>query len=145
MTEVPLFPGFEPPQVDTGPALSPDQRRTRRQADAIALGRHPLTGGPLHPLASRHRDADAPKADPFTCGSCRFREVLRYHGKGYPKCVNPGALSAEEYERRGPATITHSAASDVRAWWPACRDYVPGDAALSPDAARCIPTPEETR
>ncbi len=119
--------------------LSADRRRTMRQAQDVANGIHPLTREPIHPLASRHRDADAPKADPFTCGSCRFREVLRYRGKGYPKCVNPGDMSAEAYERHGPATVSHSAATDVRAWWPACRDYSPGDSGLSPDAARHIP------
>lgn len=119
-------------------SLSADQRRTLRQAEDVAAGIHPLTGGRLHPLASRHRDAASPKRDPFTCGSCHWREVLRYHGKAYPKCVNPGAMGADDYERFGPPTVTHSAATDVRAWWPACPDYTPGDS-ISPDAARHIP------
>lgn len=122
--------------------LSADQRRTLRQAEDVATGRHPLTGGPLHPLASRHRDAGAPKSDPFTCGSCYFRSVEQYHGRSYPKCwlpnpnVGAGAPSTRIYDR-----VSHSASSDVRAWWPACPDYRPGDA-LSPDAARSIPLGE---
>ena len=139
--DAPLFPGYEPEVMEPAPPLSADRRRTLRQAAKVAAGIHPLTGGPLHELASRHRDADAPRDDPFTCGSCRFREVLRYHGKSYPKCTNAGTQSAEQYERFGPPKVTHSAATDVRAWWPACRDYTPGGR-LSTDAARYIPGEE---
>ncbi|HRD59358.1 hypothetical protein [uncultured Nocardioides sp.] len=137
-----LFDGYEPAEVIPEPKLSADRRRTKRQADNIAAGIHPLTGGPLHELASRHRDSSAPKADPFTCGSCKWREVLRHpHGKRFPKCVFPGNADAADYERPGwtPPRFSASAASDVRAWWPACRSYTPGDTRLSPDAARCIP------
>ena len=132
-----LFDGWEPeprtlrPSED--PSLSPDRRRTLRQAERIADGIHPLTGGPLHSLASRHRDATAPKDDPFTCGSCYFRESLRYHNGTYAKCVQGATVE------QGAPRISHSAATDVRAWWPACRDYSPSDR-LSPDAARSIPT-----
>lgn len=119
--------------------LSAGQRLTLRQADDVAAGRHPLTGGPLHPLTSRHRDADAPKADPFTCGSCLFRKSEKYHNKSYAKCWLPNPVAGADapmdriYDR-----VTHGPASDVRAWWPACTDYSPGDS-LSPDAARYIP------
>lgn len=34
---------------------------------------------------------------------------------------------------------THSTASDVRAWWPACVDYSPGDPGMSRDAATWAP------
>lgn len=119
--------------------LSAGQRLTLRQADDVAAGRHPLTGGPLHPLASRHRDADAPKADPFTCGSCLFRKTERYHGKSYAKCWLPNPTAgADAPMERIYDRVTHGPASDVRAWWPACRDYSPGDS-MSPDAARFIP------
>lgn len=124
----PLFPGYDPPEVAPGPALSAGQRITLRQQAGIAVGIHPLTKGPLHPLASRHRDASAPKDDPFTCGSCYFRAVLPYHNGGYPKCLFGDG-------RR----VAHSQQSDVRAWWPACPDYSPSDR-VSPDAARSIPT-----
>lgn len=126
MSDEALFPGYEPPEPPE--QVSADRRRTLRQQRDVASGRHPLTGGPLHPLASRHRDASAPKADPFTCGSCYFRQVLRAKGGSYPKCL------ADDGRR-----VSHSAASDVRAWWPACPDYSPGDSGLSPDAARTLP------
>lgn len=131
-----LFPDFEPPVRELRPSeqpdLSADRRRTLRQAENIADGIHPLTGGPLHSLASVYRDAAAPKDDPFTCGSCYFRASLRYHNGTYAKCVL-GATT----DKPGPY-VTHSAATDVRAWWPACRDYSPSDR-LSSDAARYIP------
>ena len=120
-----LFPGYESTAQEP---LSADRRRTLRQQQDVELGRHPLTGGPLHPLASRHRDAYAPKADPLTCGSCYFRQTLSAKGGSYPKCV------ADDGRR-----VSHSPASDVRAWWPACPDYTPGDTRLSPDAARGFP------
>lgn len=131
-----LFPGYEP---EVREPLSVDRRRTLRQAEAIAAGRHPLTGGPLHSLASTARDAASPKDDPFTCGSCRWRKVVGYHDYRYPKCLFPGSMSAEQYETQVPPRVSHSASSDVRAWWPACRDYSPGEPKLSPDAARHIP------
>ena len=135
-----LFPDYEPEvrelRPSEQPGLSPDRRRTLRQAEKIADGIHPLTGGPLHELASRHRDASAPKDDPFTCGSCYFREAFRYHGRTYVKC-----LFGETTEKPGPY-VTHSAATDLRAWWPACRDYSPSDR-LSSDAARYVPEDDQ--
>ncbi len=131
-----LFDGWEPATREIRPSedmtLSAGRRLTLRQAEQIADGIHPLTRGPLHALASRHRDADAPKTDPFTCGSCYFREAWRYHGKAFVKCAfgvtNEGASPR----------VSHGPATDVRAWWPACPDYSPGDR-ISPDAARSIP------
>lgn len=138
-----LFDGWEPEERTPKPSedmtLSAGRRLTLRQAEQIANGVHPLTRGPLHPLTSRHRDADAPKADPFTCGSCLFRKSEKYHNHSYAKCWLPNPLagadapSARIYDR-----VTHGPASDVRAWWPACPDYSPGDSAW-PDAARGIP------
>lgn len=137
--DTPLFDGYEPPESPTlDPSLSAGQRLTLRQAQDIATGVHPLTRGPLHPLASRERNASAPKADPFTCGSCWFRGGQHHHDYTYPKCYHPGNLSADEWETKGPPRVTRGAASDVRAWWPACTDYSPGSS-LSPDAARSIP------
>jgi hypothetical protein len=152
-----LFDGYEPaqPLPDPMEGMSADRRRTLRQAANVAAGIHPLTKGALHPLASRHRDADSPKDDPYTCGTCWFREVLRYHDRSFPKCCLPGPervyRKGEDGEWRwetndhGAPRATHSAASDVRAWWPACPDYSPSDR-VSSDAARYVPpTPEETR
>lgn len=108
MTDVPLFPGYDPgpaPESTQSDGLSPGQRRTVRQARAVANGVHPLVGGPLHPEASREAKAGDRKGLPFTCGSCVHRVLV-----GFPKCdVLPSGMS-------------HSEATDVRAWWPACRD-----------------------
>lgn len=124
-----LFPGYD----DVPEPLSADQRRTKRQHEQVAAGRHPLTGGPIHPLASRHRDPTAPKTDPFTCGSCWFRSSTAWRAGVYPKCW------ADDGRR-----ATHSATTDVRAWWPACPSYTPGDTGLGPDAARSIPVENPT-
>lgn len=105
MSDPQLFGGY--PDDETG-ALSADRRRTLRQHAQIHAGIHPLTGGVLHPLASRDRDSMSPRTDPFTCGTC----IHRVTGYGYPKCdVGNGQRIT-----RGPGT-------DVRAWWPACPAY----------------------
>jgi hypothetical protein len=140
MTET-LFEGWEPvavppPPTDPRSGLSADRRRTLRQAEQIAAGIHPLSGGPLHELASRHRDATAPKSDPFTCGSCWFREQFRPGNRVVAKCTF-GLTNEHRYVTDGPR-ISGSVATDVRAWWPACRDYSPSDR-LSSDAARYVP------
>jgi len=44
---------------------------------------------------------------------CRFREVLRYHTRSYPKCA------------KGPRT--HGPGTDVKASWPACRLFERAD------------------
>lgn len=120
MTAMSLFPDLAPvPVPDAEPVekLSADRRRTLRQRADIQRGRHPLTGSRLNP------DPDA------TCGNCRFRIVYGHHNRSYPKCTYGD----------GMPRASHSAASDVRAWWPACRDHEYGDTRLSPDAARCKP------
>jgi len=65
----------------------------------------------------------------------------------YPKCCLPGPVrvyrkSADGWRWEvveGAPRATHGAASDVRAWWPACPDYSPGDRGLSDDATRSLP------
>lgn len=137
--DIPLFAGFEPPEPEPVEDLSADQRRTKRQAADVARAIHPLTRGPIHALASTHRDASAPKSDPFTCGSCLFRKVEKHHDRSYPKCWLPSpSAGADAPAARIYTRVSNSAASDVRAWWPACPDYSPG-ASLSDDAARYIP------
>lgn len=100
--------------------LSPDQRRTRRQFAALEAGQHPLSLVLSRPLRL-HPDA-APVADPKApgarCGGCRFRQLYRYHNRSYPKC-----------NQAGDGLIKHSAAMDVRKWWPACLNYEPSDGA----------------
>jgi hypothetical protein len=128
-----LFPDLVPvigPSTGATPEpvekLSADRRRTLRQRADIGRGRHPLTGSRLHP------DEDA------RCGNCRFRAVVPWHSRSYPKCFyEPAGWDVERM--KGWPRVTHSAASDVRAWWPGCTDHEWGDPKLSPDAARCRP------
>lgn len=123
-----LFPGYDPPPGEPVGDLSAGRRLTLRQAAQVAAGVHPLTRGPLHRLASRARDATSPRSDPFTCGSCWFRETWQPGANRYPKCLAYDGVRVT----RGPA-------SDVRAWWPACPDYSPGARGVSPDAVRTVP------
>lgn len=121
------------------PGLSADRRRTQRQAAHLACGLHPLTaalGYPirLHPDAAPADDRAAPGR---RCGNCWYRHVLDHHDRTYPKCVYT-RQDARDFARQ-PERITHGAGTDVRAWWPACRDHTYGDPALSPDAARYVP------
>jgi hypothetical protein len=131
-----------PAPASADPTLSADQRRTLRQREDIASGRHPLTRGPLHPFAAPEiASPDAEKGRPFTCGSCRFREVLRYHNRSYPKCLRDltyGGHDAANVDLNDVRNVSHGGATDVRAWWPACAGYEAGDQQLSPDAARQI-------
>lgn len=76
-----------------------DRARTARQRRDVAAGRHPLTGGKTFP-------------DRGTCGTCIHRIRVTWHVKRYPKCDAAG-------------TPTHGAATDVRAWWPACSQHEP--------------------
>lgn len=97
---------------EPAPALSPDQQRTERQRALVAKGIHPLTGGLVHDDADPAACAPGASRDqPFTCGSCRFRRSLRHHDTSFPKCT------------RDESRITNGPATDVRAWWPACRAY----------------------
>lgn len=113
-------------------------RRTKRQAAALTRGRHPLglLGFPL-PLHAEAAPADDRSEVGRRCGNCRFREVLEYRSKSFAKCVF-GAT--DEYAPRA----AHSEATDVRSWWPACRDHEPGDPKI-PDGMRWIPDPKGMR
>ncbi|HET7386915.1 MAG TPA: hypothetical protein VFJ19_09670 [Nocardioidaceae bacterium] len=140
--DTPLFDGFEPPlpPPSVDPGLSADRRRTLRQAAQIRSGIHPLTGGPIHLLADIYARADDGRNLPYRCGSCVFRRVEKWHDTAYPKCWLPDPTAgADAPPSRIYTRVSHGAASDVRAWWPACRDYSPGDTSLSPDAARSLP------
>jgi hypothetical protein len=76
------------------PEVSADVRRRLRQEELIAAGVHPIGGRRLLVGTSE------------TCGKCRFRERGWWHNRVYAKC------------EKGP--ITHGAATDVKAKWPAC-------------------------
>lgn len=93
--------------------LSADRRRTLRQRRDVNAGRHPLTETPTHPELG-------------TCGDCRFRAAIAGHTKSYPKCL----WERDEVDDSTPRRyrwprVTSGAASDVRAWWPACGDFKP--------------------
>lgn len=115
-----LFPDLIPLELvppEPVEKLSADRRRTLRQRADVERGRHPLTGGRLI-------DDQSAK-----CGNCRFRVLFGHHDRAYPKCTHGD----------GAPRATHSASSDVRAWWPGCTDHEYGDPKLSPDAARSGP------
>ena len=77
--------------------LSSDRRRTARQRQLAADGWHPLT---------RERS----RSDLGTCGGCGHRVLQRRGDRSFPKCA------------LGP--VSHGAATDVRAWWPACARFL---------------------
>jgi hypothetical protein len=117
--------------------LSADRKRTQRQRAALDHGWHPLGLAlgypiPLHPDAAPPSD---PEATGRRCGTCRFRELLSYHDRTYPKCLQGWDGSNEQPPRR----VTHGTGTDIRAWWPACRDHEYGDPQLSADAYRSGP------
>lgn len=112
--EVDLFgEAVEPERPDrtSGSGRSDGARRTERQAQLIKLGQHPLMSGPLHPDADRSAHRTDGKSLPFRCGSCVHRITVGAGSKSYPKC--------------DLTSMSHSEASDVRAWWPACPSYEP--------------------
>lgn len=120
--------------VPDEPKLSGDRRRVQRQAEFLARGQHPLAAAlrwslRLHADAAPVDDRDEPGR---RCGNCWYRETSLWHNRTYAKCT------ADDGTR-----ITHGAGTDVRAWWPACRDHTYGEPALSPDAARCVPGGDE--
>jgi len=123
LSEPALFDVDPVPLAEPGPKLSGDRRRTLRQAQALANGRHPLAlvhGTPLrlHPDAP---PADDRKAPGPRCGGCTFIE----RQDGWLKCTR--GRSGEIYTktfRRGPYE-THGAATDIRAWWPGCEKWEP--------------------
>lgn len=99
MTEQLALDGLPtPPTPD--PALSADRRRTALRAALLEAGIHPATRQPL--LRS---------TEPLTCADCVFFERMTWHNRDYLKCTKAG--------------VTHGAGSDVRASWPACKQFRP--------------------
>ena len=94
----------------------------------------------LHPDAPRDAAKDDGRAYP-RCGTCIHRQTVGGHSRSYPKCLvgyERRPLTDDERARNVGTfreTATHhvymgprysmSNASDVKAWWPACRDYAP--------------------
>lgn len=96
MSQDALFDGFDPVVPVPDEPLSATQRVTLRNRTALELGKHPANGLPLDP------DPD------HRCGNCASFNRYAYHGRVYNKCP---------HHRLGES---HSAASDMRAGWPAC-------------------------
>jgi hypothetical protein len=122
MAEPTLFDMVPVPAAEPEPKLGTDARRTLRQAQAMANGRHPLGlvhGTPirLHPDAPPVEDRKAPGP---RCGGCAFIERNAW---GYLKCIRgqSGEIGTPSF-RRGPYE-THGGATDLRAWWPGCERW----------------------
>ena len=117
----------EPVALPPVERLSPDRARTARQRAQVDAGIHPLTQEKARP-------------DLGTCGDCTLRVLVRHHNGTYPKCAR-GIKSGQPLDLAPYAS--KSAATDVRAWWPACPAHEFGH--TGSDAARSRPpTPEDT-
>jgi hypothetical protein len=109
--------------VEAPADMTAGERLRIRQAARIRAGMHPLSiGGSLirlHPDAPREAHKDDGGTYP-RCGSCTYREVIGgAHESRFPKCLF--GYDGRRWSSAGRAT--NSAATDVRAWWPACADY----------------------
>lgn len=141
MTEAALFdlpPGATVVTMvpEAAPGLSADRRRTLRQTATLMSGRHPL-GGRLHPEAAPVDDRLAPGR---RCGNCWYRRLIYTNGnKLWPKCHVDQTNPTDADPRPVSLRITAGAATDCRAWWPACTQHSYGDTAMSDDAARYVP------
>jgi hypothetical protein len=119
------------PLPEPAPKESATVRRTKRQAAALARGRHPLSlvfgFMRLHPDAAPADDRTAPGR---RCGNCTHRQPVGGHAKDYPKCV----ITVNGRMVRN----TGSEATDIRAWWPACTEHDYGDSRQVPAAAEAV-------
>lgn len=95
---------FEPPQLHRqGPPPEKegrDARRTRTQKETLAMGVHPATRARL--LSAEWG---------YTCGDCAHVRAAPLSRRTVFKC---------QLHRLGPS---HSEASDIRLWWPACTRF----------------------
>ena len=101
--------------------LTRGEKRKRLVEKRIAQGTHPLGYVALHPDAAKFTPgtSDECVAEGLRCGDCRFRVRLSHHDKTYPKCHFPTQRGDKvTYDRD-----TGCESSDIRAWWPACRDF----------------------
>lgn len=118
------------PDAEPGEKLSADRKRTRRQAQAVARGVHPLALPGLrvrmHPDADPDRTAtsDNAAARPLRCGTCRWRELVGGHSRSFPKCLyGAGTWPNGKVKVASAPRYSAGGATDVRAWWPACTDW----------------------
>lgn len=110
-----------PPEVDD---RTPEQRRRDRQLRLLETGVHPITHRRLHVDAPPPGDRNAPGP---RCGTCRFRELFQHHDRRWPKCF----YGWDGDYRHDVPYASHGAATDVRAWWPACVAYETREEAAS--------------
>ncbi len=104
---------LDPAQVraEVQPDMSAQQKRTAKQLATLQAGAHPIKLGNgnyvfLHEEAAPVHDV---RADGRRCRNCVFRSP---NERGFFKCW------ADDGKR-----ATHGAATDVRGWWPGCRDH----------------------
>lgn len=123
---LPLFDAGVPVPPPEREKTSPEVRRRERQAACLANGLHPLTAALGWPVRLH---ADAAPADDraarrgLRCGGCRFREVIRYHSRSYPKCLHGWDGDGYVFDRA--PRVSNGAGTDIRGWWPACGSYEP--------------------
>jgi hypothetical protein len=116
----------EPYRAETvaGEAVSAGRRLTARQLATLGRGFHPIAKGlRLHADAAPAGDRRAPG---LRCGTCRFRVLQNRGNRSYPKCQWPDETT---YRFADMPRVTCGAATDCRAWYPACVDYQPVEVA----------------
>lgn len=102
----------------------PDYGITQRAAIRIGLGYHPLAN--VAPNLKLHADACSDVTDRESgprCRGCVFAVPAGWHGKAYRKCAYGSPDPQMTLE--GAERASHSEATDLRLWWPACTDYQP--------------------
>lgn len=113
--------------------LTAGEKLRRRQAARIDSGLHPLSmNGAIIRLLDGPRPLDkgqASHAGPYkSCGDCVFRQQASGGNRAFPKCAFGAHTVARTWGGQSHVTTeypraSHSEASDVRAWWPACVDF----------------------
>ena len=118
-----LFEGYGAIAAEPVEKVSADRRRTLHQRALVEAGVHPLTG-------------DKARPDLGTCGDCKLRLLVHWRNRTYAKCARglPEGAPLDE-----APFVSHGAATDVRAWWPACPAHELGDPTVGPDAMRVRP------
>lgn len=128
-----LFPDLIPEEPETVEKLSAGRRLTIRQHADVERGRHPL--GDHGATLSRELTEQG-----HTCGDCLYRTGGSSHQ--WPKCWWPKNPTAKTTDPQPPTQrYTNGSATDCRAWWPACTDWVATE--LSPVDPACMGGPIE--
>lgn len=112
-----LFPDLASEAAEPVEKLSAGRRLTIRQHADVERGRHPLADHGA--TFSRELTEQG-----HTCGDCLYRTTGTGHNGDYPKCWWPRKPDTDTRDRAiRPERITSGAATDCRAWWPACTDW----------------------